>query len=134
MSIGPVSGNGIPITLPTGKTIFWSVTVQAANEQYICVKDSQQNQIFSTQGASSGGGQPTQIAQGIFQAADPTGNYTVYLGTNGGSQWSKVIYDNDTLTLGATVYYGQYTFITEDSTDNDYNDTCLQINWFQSLG
>lgn len=134
MSIGPVSGAGIPINLPTGKVVFWSAMVQAQYNQFIQVKDGSGNVIFTAEGASSGGGQPTQIGQGFFQAADPNGAYTVWLGTNGGQQWSQVLYMQDTLNSGPAIYLSKYLFNSEDAGDNDYNDTCLQMQWFQYLG
>ncbi|WP_269714133.1 hypothetical protein [Caulobacter sp. NIBR2454] len=134
MAIGPVSGNGIPVTLPSGKVVFWSALVQSSGNQFIQVKDGSGNVVFTAQGASSSGGTPTQIGQGFFQAADPNNAYTVYLGTNGGGQWSKVIWSEDVLSSGATIYMGKYVFTTEDSTDADYNDTYLQMQWFQYVG
>ena len=134
MSIGPVSGNGIAVTLPAGKMMFWSVLVQAAYDQFIQLKDSSGNVIFTAQGSSSSGGTPTAIAQGIFQAVDPTNNYTVWIGTNGGSVWSKVLYSQDAIAIGSSQYLGKYIFASEDSTDNDYNDSYLQLQWFEYLG
>lgn len=135
MSIGPVSGAGITVNLPAGKIVFWSAVVQAGYQQFVQVKDSAGTVIFTAQGASAGGGgQPTQIGQGFFQAADPSDNYTVWLGTNGGQAWSQVLYAQDSLNSGANIYMGKYLFNTEDSGDADYNDTCLQMQWFQYVG
>lgn len=71
MAIGPVSGGGIAVNIPVGKVVFWSALVQSSANQFIQLKDSGANVIFTTQGASSSGGTPTQIGQGFFQAADP---------------------------------------------------------------
>lgn len=134
MSIGPVPGNGIAVTLPAGKMMFWSVLVQSSANQFIQLKDSGGNVIFTTQGASSSGGTPTQIGQGFFQALDSTNNYTVWIGTNGGSKWSQVLYTQDAIALGASIYFGKYIFASEDWNDNDYNDSYLQLQWFEYLG
>jgi len=134
MSIGPVSGASIPVSLPYGKTVFWSMLVQADYDQFVQLKDSQGNVQFTATGTSSGGGQPTQVAQGFFQVGDQSGAYTLSLGVNGGAHWSSVIYSSDVLNLGSTIYFGSYIFVTEDATDADYNDTCFQMNWFQYLG
>jgi hypothetical protein len=61
MSIGPVSGNGITITLPVGKTLFWTANVQASYSQYVLVRDSTNQVVIESKGASTGGHSPTQI-------------------------------------------------------------------------
>lgn len=134
MSNGPVAGNGIAITIPAGKVVFWTALVQAAFNQFIQVKDGSGNVVFTVQGASSQGGTPTQIGQGFFQASDPNGAYTVWIGVNGGQWWQSVLWDEKPISVGGTAYFDQFTFISEDSTDNDFNDTCLQMRWFQFLG
>jgi hypothetical protein len=134
MSIGPVPGNGIAVNLPVGKMVFWSVLVQSSANQFIQLKDSKGNVVFTAQGPSSSGGTPTQIGEGFFQASDSTNNYTVWIGINGGSQWTQVLYTQDAISLGASLYFGKYIFGSEDYTDNDYNDSYLQLQWFQYLG
>ncbi len=133
MSIGPVPGSGIAINLPVNKVVFWSATAQAAYNQFVQVKDSGNNVVFTAQGGSPDGHTPTQIGQGFFQVSG-SGAYTVWLGTNGGQQWSQVLWTEDTLNSGASIFMGKYAFTTEDSGDNDYNDTFLQMQWFQYLG
>lgn len=134
MSIGPVSGNGIAISLPVGKVVFWSVLVQSSANQFLQIKDSSGQILFTAQGPSSSGGTPTQIGQGFFQAADASQNYTVWIGTNGGQQWSKVLWTQDVITSGSSIYSGKYLFTSEDGGDNDYNDSYLQLQWFQYVG
>lgn len=134
MSNGPVTGNGIAITLPEKKFVFWSALAQAAFSQYVQLKDAAGNPVFTAQGASAAPGQPTQIGQGVFTVPTGGGDYTVWIGTNGGAKWSQVLWQSEAITLGSSVFYGSYCFIAEDSTDQDYNDTCLQLNWFQYIG
>lgn len=134
MSIGPVLGNGIAVSLPVGKVVFWSVLVQSSANQFIQLKDSTGNVVFTTQGASSSGGTPTQIGQGFFQAGDATNNYTVWIGINGGGSWNQVLYNQDTIAIGSSIYFGKYIFGSEDWTDADYNDSYLQLQWFQYIG
>lgn len=134
MSVGPVSGNGITLTLAPGKTVFWTAVAQADFPQYLQLRDSANTIIFTAQGASTGGGAPTQIGSGNFTVADASGRYSAYIGTYGGSRWSSVLWDQTAITLGATVYFNRYTFISEDSVDQDYNDSCLSLVWFNSLG
>jgi hypothetical protein len=134
MSTGPVPGNGIPITIPAGKVVFWSALAQAAFVQFIELKDSSGVSVFSCQGASSDGHSPTLIGQGFFQGGDQSGNYTMWLGTNGGGQWSQVLWAQDAIASGGPPYLTRYVFGTEDGNDNDYNDTYLQLQWFEYLG
>lgn len=134
MAIGPVNGNGIAINIPSGKIVFWSALVQSSANQFIQLKDSSSNVVFTTQGASASGGTPTQIGEGFFQAADASGNYTIWIGTNSGQRYSQVIWSQDVITSGAMVYFGKYIFASEDYTDNDYNDSLLQLQWFQFVG
>ena len=134
MSIGPVTGNGIAVSFPQSKIVFWSLLVQASANQFVQVKDSSGTVIFTAEGASSSGGAPTQRGSGFFQAADPSNNYTVWIGTNGGQKWSQVLWTQDVITSGASIYSGKYIFTSEDWTDNDYNDSYLQMQWFQYVG
>lgn len=134
MSVGPVSGNGIPINIPPDKLVWWSALAQSSGNQFVQLKDSGGNVIFTAQGASSSGGTPTQIGQDNFRSADPSGNYTIYLGTNGGAQWSRVLWSEDSVNSGTTIYLGKYIFAAEDGGDNDYNDTYLELQWFQFSG
>ncbi len=133
MSIGPVSGGGINISIPPGKVVFWSALVQSSANQFIQVKNSQSTVIFTAQGASSSGGTPTQIGSGFFQA-DAVGQYTIWIGTNNGQSWSQVLWTEDVITKGASVYFGKYVFASEDYTDHDYNDSYIQLQWFEYVG
>ncbi|MFE4124863.1 fucose-binding lectin II [Kosakonia sp. YIM B13605] len=133
MSVGPVSGNGIAITLPPGKTVFWTANVQASWAQYVQVRDFSNNPVFQANGASTGGHSPTQIGQGTFVASG-TGAYTVYLGYNNGQSWSQVMWEEMTLNIGSQIYFSSFNFIAEDGADQDFNDTCLTLTWFNSIG
>lgn len=130
----PIPGKRIAITIPLGKVVFWSALVQAAYVQFVQLKDSGGVTVFTAQGGSSDGHSATQIGQGFFQAGDESGNYTLSLGTNGGQQWSNVLWASDVLMAGSTPFLTKYVFATEDGTDNDYNDTYLQMQWFEILG
>ncbi|WP_269714134.1 hypothetical protein [Caulobacter sp. NIBR2454] len=134
MSVGPVSGNGIALTIPTGKTVFWTVNVQASYSQFIKLCDSHGAVIFQATGASAGGHSPTQIGQGSFTAADASGNYTLYIGFNGGSSWSSVLWDDLVVNIGAQIYLSNYNFISEDGADQDFNDSHVSLTWFNSIG
>jgi len=133
VSNGPVSGNGIAIGIPAG-TVFWTATSQAAWSQFVQLRDSAGNVLFTAEGASPDGHSPTQIGQGFFQAGDESGNYSVWLGVDGGQRWSSVLWAQDSIAASGTDYLGKYVFGTEDGSDNDYNDTYLQLQWFEYLG
>lgn len=134
MSNGPVSGDGIAVTIPLGKTAFWAVTSQAAWNQFVQLKDSGGGVIFTATGASPDGHSPTQIGQGSFVAQDASGNYQLFIGTNNGSSWSSVLWDELALDLAGTTKEGSYCFISEDGADQDFNDSCTSLTWFASIG
>ncbi|MBR9971606.1 hypothetical protein [Magnetospirillum sulfuroxidans] len=133
MSVGPVSGNGIAITLAPGKTVFWTVTAQAAYTQFVQLKDTNGTVVFTATGSGGTGGTPNQIGQGHFVVPN-NANYTMYIGTNNGAQWSSVIWDADALVYGGTVYYQTFNFISEDGGGTDYNDSAVTLSYFNSLG
>ncbi|WP_397598779.1 hypothetical protein [Sphingorhabdus sp.] len=134
MSNGPVSGNGIACTLPQGKTALWTATAQATNNQFVQLRDSRGNIIFTATGASVDGHSPTPIGNGSFVAGDPSNNYMLYIGTNGGASWSQVIWDDLPLTYSGTTKISSYNFISEDSSDQDFNDLWLSLTWFDHVG
>lgn len=133
MTIGPVSGNGIAISIPANKIVFWSALAQSSANQFIQLKDSNANIVFTVQGTSSSGGIPTQIGSGFFQA-DTSGSYSIWIGTNGGKSYSQILWSQDVITSGSSVYFGKYIFASEDATDYDYNDSFIQLQWFQNVG
>jgi mannose-binding lectin len=126
MSNGPVSGNGIQITLPPNLKIYYSGMTQAALSQFIQLKDMSGNVIFTLTGSG-----PWQTQS---FTSNSTGQYKVYIGTSNGAAWSSVIWDDDALTIGSTVYFNVFSFISEDAGDQDFNDSYLSICWFQFQG
>ncbi len=135
MSNGPVSGDGIAITIPLGKTVFWSTVCQATDEQYVRVTTSTGEVVFEASGASPDGHSPYQYGQGTFStSAFNTTDYLVYIGINSGASWQSVMWDQNSISSGSTTYYSAYNFISEDATDQDYNDTHLAVQWFEFVG
>lgn len=134
MSTGPVSGNGIIVTVPPGSMIFWSAVAQAAFIQNIVLNDATGTAVFKASGQSSDGHSPTQFGQGMFQA-DPngTGVYTLYIGSGSGT-WQQVIWDEAILSQSGNNYFSQLIYVSEDGADQDFNDTCLTLGWFKYLG
>lgn len=133
MSVGPVSGNGVAVTLPPGKTAIWTVTTQAAYNQFVKLVDASSATVFQATGSSPGGHSPTQIGEGSF-VVGANGACLLYVGINGGQQWSSVLWDEITVSLGATIMCGNFNFISEDGADQDFNDSHVSITWFNSIG
>ncbi len=133
---GPVSGASIPVSLPAGKRCFYSSIVQSAANQFIELSDSQGKIVFTLTGASipAGTGNPTPIGDGYFDVQDFSGNYIIKIGTDKGAKWSKVLYNMNELNLGNIKYYHEYVFISEDWSDDDYNDSYLIIYWMENAG
>lgn len=133
MSIGPVSGNGISIALNPGKTVFWTVTAQSSDTQFVQLKDVNGTVVFTATGNGGTNGSPKQIGNGSFVVPN-NANYTMYIGTNNGAKWNSVIWDADALVSGSTIYYQTLNFISEDGGGTDYNDSCVTLSYFNSLG
>ena len=133
MSIGPVSGNGITITLTPGKKVFWTVTAQSAGNQFVQLKDVNGTVVFTATGVGGANSDPKQIGSGSFVVPNNP-NYTLYIGINNGSSWNRVIWDTEALFSGSSIYYNSLTFISEDGSDNDFNDSCTTLSYFNSLG
>lgn len=136
MSNGPLSGNGIPVTIPAGKQVFWSAVAQAADSQYVKVTTAAGGTtVFEQSGTSSDGHSPTQYGNGTFSTdAYATTSFLVYIGIDGGANWQSVIWDTLGVTSGSNTYYSSLVFVSEDGSDADYNDTCLTLSWFEYLG
>lgn len=134
MTVGPVSGNGIAISLVPGKIVYWTANAQATWNQFVQLKDSTGKVIFTATGASTGGHSPTQIGNGSFPVNDQSGKYKVYIGINNGQSWSSILWNDVLLYLGNTLICSNFNFIAEDGADQDYNDTCLTMSWFNSVG
>lgn len=133
MTIGPVSGDRVAVSLPPGKTAFWTVTTQASYPQYIQLVDPDGVKVFQATGSSTGGRTPTQIGQGVF-VVGPNGAYTLRIGHDDGSAWSTVLWDQQTVDRAGVTLGGVLDFISEDGADQDFNDSHVSITWFNSIG
>jgi hypothetical protein len=129
-----------PITLteiPPNTTVVYSAVCQAANTQIVTLTDSSGANVFT---ASGHGTSPKQITFGTFNSKEFSGPYTLTIESSSSPTPkppytpSKVLHHYDTITSGTNVYLGNYTFIAEDGTDNDYNDLYLTISWFLHAG
>src|ERR1700761_6461050 len=98
MSVGPVSGNKIAVNLTPGKVVQFTVTAQAALNQYVELTNSSGGLVFQAKGSGGTNGTPNLLKAGSF-TVDSQGNYTIYIGTNGGGasggSWSSVLWDDN---------------------------------------
>lgn len=130
---GPINGNQIPpLTLPQGNLCFYTGLVQSSLNQYIQLTDSQGVEVLVLTGTSSTGGTPTSLGSGYFAINDSS--YTIRIGLNNGTSWTSVLYDQSSVQLNGTSYFQQYTFLSEDGGDGDYNDASLSLYWFSRVG
>ena len=140
MANGPVSGQSIMITLPASVMVFWAATAQAAYMQYVAVWAVQQSGgpdvlVFNSSGCSPNGHSPTNYGTGAFStAAYGTTSYRVQIGVNNGASWQQVIWQETALNQSSVVLFESFDFISEDGTDQDYNDTHFSLQWFSRLG
>lgn len=130
MAAGPIPGNGIPVTIPAGKALFWSALAQAESSQFVELKDPAGTVVFTAAGASPDGHSPTQIGQGWFDT-EAGGEYTLWLGVEGGSRWSSVLTSRNELAAGGKTYFIQYAFAADDGADADFNDAFVLLQWFE---
>jgi hypothetical protein len=126
------TADAIPLQLVTGKNVFWTVTSQSGLPQQVTLTDSNNNKIFSASGPSTGGQGPTLIGNGTFTAKDISGNYFLSIYAN--NKPSQAIYTEAPLNYKGMAMTTTYIVNSEDSTDNDYNDTCVILTWFQNAG
>jgi hypothetical protein len=126
------AATAIPLQLVTGKNVFWTVTTQAGLPQQVTLRDSNGNKIFSATGSNTGGQGPNLIGNGTFAANDITGNYSLEILGNG--KPSQAIYTEAPLNYKGMAMTTTYIVNSEDSNDNDYNDTCVILTWFQNAG
>ncbi len=135
MTTGPIYGRNIAITLPRGKTIYWTAYAQSAGAQFVEIRDTANKVIVSKASAgNTGRGGEAKFGEGSFVAEDANNTYYVSIGVNNGASWEKVLYSYDELVFNGVVKFGNYIFGGEDGTDNDFNDTNLNLHWYDNLG
>ncbi len=133
MSNGPVSGDGIALRLPFLRTICWTVTAQGEWNQFVWLQTRSGSQNFFTATGSSPDGHPVQLGCGSFTGVAEE-NYMLYVGYDHGTRWSQVMWDVVPVTFAGTTFSATYNFIAEDGADQDYNDCCVTLTWFDRHG
>ncbi len=118
----------IKISIPAGKPVIVNFATNASFNQSFSITNS--NGVVECSGSGSGTGPSVQDSQ-VFTAT-LGGEYSVVIEGNGSAE--KVLESSTSSVYNGTVYAQSYMFIGEDSTDSDYNDTFLSINWFQYNG
>ena len=115
--------------IPKGKNAVLVFATDAGNTQEVTIRDPQGNVVYSHSG--SGYGKPTLQDTKVLENL-AGGNYKVTIQANGKDQ--KVIMNDMFLSKNGQVCAQTYTFVTEDSTDHDFNDTYLNLTWFRNEG
>lgn len=119
------STNPINISLPQGKTVIVNFATNTTVQQSYSISDSSGTVVCKDSGTGTG---PTAHSSQTF-TANEGGKYSVSIIANGSNE--KVLMSESSVVYDGTVYAQSYTFVSEDASDNDYNDTFLSINWFQ---
>jgi len=129
---GPVPGTNIPITLPANKVIYWSAIAQAAYLQHIEIKAPTGKVVASAQG----NGQPLRrFGEGSFNSGGGgVFHISIWVNTPHGPRPESVIFDEHKVVFGGQTKYGQFTFLGEDGADQDFNDTTLELHWWDRVG
>lgn len=131
MSNGPYT-SPVQFNMPSGKGVVWIATTQSGLPQTVTVTDAAQNTVISASGPGDGGQAPNIIGYGVFTSSNAGETYTVSIEANG--QPSQIINDGLELGVGTTIMSGTWSFVSEDSSDNDFNDTSLTLTWFDKMG
>jgi mannose-binding lectin len=107
-------------TLPPNISFGLTVLANSASEQTISVfVDGQPKRTFRAKGVQDGDGSvPTQVYN-----SGSTGRVQVKVSVNGKD--SKMAYKN--VVVNGVVHFG--IVVSEDGTDNDYNDCIAILNW-----
>lgn len=143
MSNGPTRGDKISLRIPPDSIVYYSGMAQSSLNQVVQLKDSNEKEMFTMEGASSpikgGSTTPKELKGGSFTATGPGEEYFLSIGTKSGTgtKWSQVLWDANEIGLDNEVYLKSYTFISEDSTDPkalDYNDCYVSLHWFRTVG
>lgn len=135
MSNGPISGDKIPpLQIPPGKLVYYVGMVQASHQQYVRLTDNIGHTLLTMTGAAPNRNTPTTIGSGYFTTQDSSQQYTLAMGVNGAPGNCQVLWTENVINLGDKVYLAQYSFISEDAGDEDYNDCCVIIQWFLYTG
>lgn len=136
MSNGPTPGDQLPIiSIPLNSVVFYSCTVWTSVSKVVQLTDSVGNVLFTMQGSSPGPNYPaTSIGSGSATAGDISGNYTLSINNGGGFNAPDVLWDQLSITMNNNTYLQSYTYIAEDSNDQDFNDCYLNLYWFSTTG
>lgn len=119
--------------LPNGKSCVLTGYVHAALVNTATVTDTNGNKVaqISGSGGTQGGYVPMSATSGSTNTFVPQVSgqpYTITF-TNSGGNTSQFLYADDAINSGPTTYAESYTFVTEDATDNDFNDATVYLTW-----
>ncbi len=122
-----------PNALPDGVHCVLGGYVHTAATNTATITDTNGNtvaQISAIGGTTGGyvGMTPTSGNTNIFQPQSSGQPYTITF-TNSGSYQSQYLSAKNAINNGRTTYAESYTFVTEDATDHDYNDSTVFLSW-----
>jgi len=127
--------------VPNGKLITFTALHQAAFTQYIQVIDAAGTPI---QFDLLGGGTANFPISGTGTTLDLFINgggkfimqegYQVQFANNGNKVSSVSATNPNQFFINGQITGGGTLYVTEDSGDNDYNDSSLAVQWFNSIG
>ena len=118
----------VRITIPAGKTAIVNFANNSSAKESFRITDSNGKEVCS--GAGTGTGPKVQPSQTFV--AEAGGIYKVSIDSY--DTPNMILDSNSSMVSNGIVYAQSYLFISEDASDNDYNDTFLNISWFQNNG
>lgn len=127
--------------IPTGKLVTFTAMHQAQYTQYVQIIDanSQPISFYCLDGSQasfpiSGSGVDVAFLQNGAGRFTMASGMQIQFGSNG-PYVPKVSAGNPVqFFIDSVVRGGGTLYVTEDGTDDDYNDTSFVIQWYQSLG
>lgn len=119
--------------LPNGVYCVLSGYVHAALTNTATVADTNGNVVaqISASGGTTGvyvAMTPTSGKTNTFQPQASGQPYTITF-TNSGSNQSQYLSAENAINSGTTTYAESYTFVTEDASDSDFNDSTVFLSW-----
>lgn len=126
---------------PAGKLVTFTAMHQAENIQYVQIIDQYNNPIEFTRLDGSAGQFPIsgsgttagflQDGAGSFKMQD---GLQIQFGSSGSLIPQVAAANAANFYINDSFYGGGIMFVTEDGTDNDFNDTSFVLQWYLRVG
>ncbi|HKV08428.1 MAG TPA: hypothetical protein VJ725_09835 [Thermoanaerobaculia bacterium] len=119
--------------LPNGSPCVLTGYAHASYTNTATITDKSGNVVAKISGSGGTGNTyaPMNAPSGQANYFTPQSSaqpYTITF-TNNGPNQSQYLFANDAINSGTTTYAESYTFVTEDASDNDYNDATVFVSW-----